>query len=82
MIKLKTLKENEPYPDDFWNYNVNHITGYAIKFNLNEQTKKTVRKYAKPPTGIADSEARQVGQLTSFAYKTLIEISDPHLGHE
>jgi hypothetical protein len=52
MIKLKTLKENEPYPDDFWNYNVNHITGYAIKFNLNEQTKKTIKKYAKPPTGI------------------------------
>jgi len=49
---MKQLKENEPFPVDFWNYNVNHITGYHIKSNRNEQNKETIKKYAKPPTGL------------------------------
>ena len=47
-MKLKRLKEFEPYPKDFWNYNINHITGYAITYNLNERSKETTLKYAKP----------------------------------
>ena len=51
-ILMKQLKENEPFPVDFWNYKVNHITGYYIKSNKNEQNKKTIKKYAKPPRGL------------------------------
>ena len=28
---LKKLKQDQPFPDDFWNYNVNHITGYYLE---------------------------------------------------
>lgn len=49
---MRKLKENEAYPVDFWNYNVNQITGYHIKSNRNEQNKKTIKKYAKPPQGL------------------------------
>lgn len=49
---MRKLKENEPFPDDFWNYKVNHITGYYIKSNKNEQNKEIIKKYAKPPTGL------------------------------
>ena len=49
---MKKLKENEAFPVDFWNYNVNQITGYYIKSNRNEQNKKTIKKYAKPPQGL------------------------------
>ena len=49
---MQKLKEGKPFPDDFWNYKVNHITGYYIKPNRNDQNKETVKKYAKPPTGL------------------------------
>ncbi len=28
---FKKLKQDQPFPDDFWNYNVNHITGYPLE---------------------------------------------------
>ena len=28
--KLKKIGQGQPMPDDFWNYNVNPITGYYI----------------------------------------------------
>jgi len=49
---MRKLKKDEAFPDDFWNYYVNHITGYYIKPNRNEQNKETIKKYAKPPTGL------------------------------
>ena len=49
---MRKLKEGEPFPDDFWNYKVNQITGYYIKPNRNDQNKETVKKYAKPPAGL------------------------------
>ena len=49
---MKKLKENEPFPVDFWNYDVNPITGYYIKSNKNEQNKEVIKKYAKPPQGL------------------------------
>lgn len=49
---MRKLKENEDFPDDFWNYSVNHITGYYIKSNINEQNKETIKKYAKSPQGL------------------------------
>ncbi len=45
---LKKLKEGAEFPDDFWNYNVNHILGYKYNPNRNEQGTNTERKYAKP----------------------------------
>jgi len=27
---LKKVKPNDPFPDDFWNYRVNHVVGYWI----------------------------------------------------
>lgn len=30
-MKLKRLKEGEPIPDDFWNYDINIILGYRYR---------------------------------------------------
>tara|TARA_R110000803_G_scaffold7058_2_gene22816 strand:+ start:846 stop:1001 length:156 start_codon:yes stop_codon:yes gene_type:complete len=46
MKRLKRLKENEPFPDDFWNYNVNHITGYYLD-KQDEHSTKMLKKYNK-----------------------------------
>ena len=27
---LKQYRQGDPFPDDFWNYNINPITGYYI----------------------------------------------------
>ena len=40
---MKQYKEGDPFPDDFWNYNVNVITGYKVEkkeVNSKNQEKK------------------------------------------
>jgi len=50
---LKNLKDGEKFPADFWNYNINPITGYYIQPQLRkEHNDRTAKKYAKPPQGI------------------------------
>ncbi len=45
---LKKLKQGEAFPVDFWNYNLNPITGYYIEPQLRkEQNDKVARKYHK-----------------------------------
>jgi len=41
---MKKLKENEPFPDDFWNYNVNAITGYVVE-RREVNSKEVEQKY-------------------------------------
>jgi hypothetical protein len=41
---LKRLKEDEPFPDDFWNFNVNQITGYPLD-KLDVNSIKVEQKY-------------------------------------
>ena len=50
---LKNLKDGEKFPKDFWNYNINPITGYYIQPQLRkEHNDRTAKKYAKTPQGI------------------------------
>ena len=44
---LKKLKQGEEFPLDFWNYNLNPITGYYIEPQRKEQNDKVARKYHK-----------------------------------
>lgn len=46
-MKLKKLKEGEPMPYDFWNYNVNPITGYLYEYH--RDIKKESKKYGITP---------------------------------
>jgi len=46
---LKRLPEGAEFPDDFWNYSVNHITGYFIEPNRDWYGKEVERKYAVMP---------------------------------
>ena len=41
---LKELKANEPFPKDFWNYNINPITGYYIEPNRDSHNKEVSNK--------------------------------------
>jgi hypothetical protein len=45
MAKLKILKEGEPLPHDFWNYQVNPILGYEYK--IKNYPSKDILKYNK-----------------------------------
>lgn len=45
---LKKYKEGDPFPEDFWNYNICPITGWVIKkkpitkkYMLNDSRQKT-----------------------------------------
>ena len=49
---MRRLREGEKFPDDFWNYNVNPITGYYIEPNRNEINDRVARKYATTPKGL------------------------------
>jgi len=46
---LKELKANEPFPKDFWNYNINPITGYYVEPNRDSRNKEVSNKYAITP---------------------------------
>lgn len=48
-MPLKEYKQGEPIPDDFWNYNINIILGYALKRerSMNQET----QKYGITPKG-------------------------------
>jgi len=48
---LKILRDGEPFPKDFWNYNVNPITGFYIARQEN-QTEQAERKYNKTPQSL------------------------------
>lgn len=48
---LKTLKEGDPFPMDFWNYRVNHITGFNIP-KPDTQNRKMELKYNKTPQSL------------------------------
>ena len=41
---MKHLKEGEEMPIDFWNYNVNPITGYYVG-KLDDTGRKVEKKY-------------------------------------
>ena len=45
---MKQYKEADPFPDDFWNYNINAITGYKIE--KKEVNSKGVEKKYKQIT--------------------------------
>jgi len=43
---LKSLKDDDPFPKDFWNYNINPVTGYYVaKPDVNSL--QTEKKYNK-----------------------------------
>jgi len=48
---MKTLKEGEEMPIDFWNYVVNPITGYYVEPRYDNPTKNE-KKYFKMPQSI------------------------------
>tara|TARA_R110000803_G_scaffold30585_1_gene68889 strand:- start:225 stop:371 length:147 start_codon:yes stop_codon:yes gene_type:complete len=48
---MRKLKENEQFPVDFWNYNVNHITGYYLE-KQDEHSIKMIAKYNKTTQSI------------------------------
>ena len=49
--KPKTLLMSEKMPRDFWNYDVNPITGYKTNLDLNadEKNKRDGKKYELRP---------------------------------
>tara|TARA_R110000796_G_scaffold40572_1_gene100401 strand:+ start:2052 stop:2225 length:174 start_codon:yes stop_codon:yes gene_type:complete len=49
-IELKTLKEGEDFPGDFWNYKINPITGYRVELSTRHSNNKgDERKYSLKP---------------------------------
>ena len=48
---LKTFKEGDPFPEDFWNYNVNPITGFYVA-RIENHTLESERKYNKTPQSL------------------------------
>ena len=48
MAKLKRLKDGEPFPRDFWNYNINPIVGYDYKETCSYLDAKKSRSYHIP----------------------------------
>lgn len=46
-MKLKRLKENQPIPDDFWNYDINIILGYRHREVRNTEIEQ--KKYGIYP---------------------------------
>tara|TARA_R100000278_G_C5422266_1_gene147010 strand:+ start:152 stop:298 length:147 start_codon:yes stop_codon:yes gene_type:complete len=45
---LKNLYEGEPFPEDFWNYNINPILGYRYKPEPRDYEKE-YQKYGIEP---------------------------------
>lgn len=45
---LKELKIDEPFPTDFWNYNINPILGYKYEHKPRDY-KKEFEKYGIKP---------------------------------
>ena len=43
----KVLLDGEPYPVDFWNYNVNPIVGYYVPSRLHYDSEKIKTKKIK-----------------------------------
>ena len=47
---LKRLKEGEPFPDDFWNYAVNPITGFPSETMTRSNYEREQVKYHVTPS--------------------------------
>ena len=45
MPKLKKLKQGDPFPYDFWNYNINPVVGYSYELKKKD---KEFWKYQQP----------------------------------
>ena len=45
---LKRLKEGAPFPDDFWNYAINPITGWEKEKPTGTMAKEEKKRYLKP----------------------------------
>ena len=46
--EFKKMKAGDEFPDDFWNYKINPITGFYVKPYTGEEMNKTeVNKYAQ-----------------------------------
>lgn len=48
-VYFKKHKHGDEFPDDFWNYKINHITGYYVKPYRDEISQRVIRKYATDP---------------------------------
>ena len=60
MAKLKRLKNGEPFPRDFWNYNINPIVGYDDKETCSYLDAKKARSYHMSDAFSNDPKQRQV----------------------
>lgn len=47
-MPLKELRQEEEFPKDFWNYNINPILGYKYEV-IKKNTKKDKYKYGLIP---------------------------------
>lgn len=48
-VYFKKHKHGDEFPDDFWNYKINPITGYYVKPYKDEISQRVIKKYATKP---------------------------------